>query len=184
MYVYIWALACTHWAEQEINEKQTKQEKNITAPSSWVNSQTTQKLWGKKKQKKSKTFNFAKTQKVNGIRKNIYRVTSNFEKLERVWYNLWLCTQPECRTNHKPMKHHTTPYPASCLPRLPAWKLSNGEMRSIWATNLERGKIERSALMRSTAWRNASSWWSSEGWKSPPEAKQQHAMDAKIFYKW
>lgn len=51
----------------------------------------------------------------------------------------------------------TTAYPAICLPRLPAWKLSNGEMRSIWATNLERGKIERSALMRSTAWRNASS---------------------------
>lgn len=54
------------------------------------------------------------------------------------------------------------------VPLLPAWKLSNGEIRSICATNFERGKIIRSSLIRSTAWRNANSWLSSTGWNKPP----------------
>lgn len=54
------------------------------------------------------------------------------------------------------------------LPRLDAWKLSWAEMRSICADSLERGKIVLSKLIFSTAWRKASSWSMSPGWKSPP----------------
>lgn len=42
-------------------------------------------------------------------------------------------------------------------------------MRSICATSFERGNINLSEFMRSTAWRNANSWLSSDGWNIPPK---------------
>lgn len=63
MYVYIWALACTHWAEQEINEKQTKQEKNITGTLIVSKFSNNAKALDKKKIRKNQNVKFYKNSK-------------------------------------------------------------------------------------------------------------------------
>lgn len=56
----------------------------------------------------------------------------------------------------------------SLSPRFDAWKLSNADIRSICASNFERGNIVLSRLIFSTAERKAISWASSPGWNRPP----------------
>jgi hypothetical protein len=68
-----------------------------------------------------------------------------------------------------------------CSPRLEAWKLSCGEIFSICADSRDRGRIERSSLMRSTAYRKATSCRSSAGWNSPPGTDTQSVSNRTFW---
>lgn len=68
-------------------------------------------------------------------------------------------------------------------PLFDAWKLSWGDICSIWALNLDLGNISRIAFIFSTAYLNATACLSSDGWNNPPRKLKNKVIDKKTC-KW